>query len=318
MVKVFGLSSSDDSSSEDEVADRDAEGLPPSSVPPSTPAADSGGEGGGPGGIASAQPRRSGREPAHAHPSPLDRWQGRDHPVDGADIGLTFRVESATAPIEPAKRVLESAFTSCDESLIELRGKYRAARRILLLHEGRCVAALVGFAHEAESVLEVPLLGVEKGRRKQGLGTLLVAVAMQLSAKLKLAYFVVSATAEAHKFWLGLGLHHAGGACWSGGAAQTKAATEVCAAVRKLAQSDRLHQYGESTVLGRLVDEASMMANAMDRVGRASEQTRAEEIRPEEAERCAPRHTSHTSHTSRRSRRPHRVARCAGGWATRT
>ena len=184
MVKVFGLSSSDDSSSEDEVADRDAEGLPPSSVPPSTPAADSGGEGGGPGGIASAQPRRSGREPAHAHPSPLDRWQGRDHPVDGADSGLTFRVESATAPIEPAKRVLESAFTSCDESLIELRGKYRAARRILLLHEGRCVAALVGFAHEAESVLEVPLLGVEQGRRKQGLGTLLVAVAMQLSAKL--------------------------------------------------------------------------------------------------------------------------------------
>ena len=315
MVKVFGLSSSDDSSSEDEVADRDAEGLPPSSVPPSTPAADSGGEGGGPGGIASAQPRRSGREPAHAHPSPLDRWQGRDHPVDGADSGLTFRVESATAPIEPAKRVLKSAFASCDESLIELRGKYRAARRILLLHEGRCVAALVGFAHEAESVLEVPLLGVEQGRRKQGLGTLLVAVAMQLSAKLKLAYFVVSATDEAHKFWLGLGLHHAFGSCWSGGVAQTKAATEVCAAVRKLAQSDRLHQYGESTVLGRLVDEASMMANAMDRVGRASEQTRAEEIRPEEAERCAPRHTSHTSH---RSRRHHRVARCAGGWATPT
>ena len=41
-VMVFGLSSSDGSSSEDEVADRDAEVLPPSSIPPSTPAADSG------------------------------------------------------------------------------------------------------------------------------------------------------------------------------------------------------------------------------------------------------------------------------------
>ena len=287
---VFGLSSSDGSSSEDEVADRDAEVLPPSSIPPSTPAADSGGVGtnqaaGGPG--ASSQPRRSGREPALVAPSPLDRWQGSDHPVDGADSELTFRVESASAPIEPAKRVLKSAFASCDENLIELRGDYRAARRILLLREGRCVAALVCFAHEVESVLEVPLLGVEQGRRKQGLGTLLVAVAMQLSARLGLAYFVVSATDEARKFWLGLGLHHAAakiGPCWGGGVAQ--AAPEVGAAVRVLAQSGRLHQYGESTVLGRLVDQDSMLRDALARVGRAGDQTHAEEIDAAEAERC--------------------------------
>ena len=287
---VFGLSSSDGSSSEDEVADRDAEVLPPSSIPPSTPAADSGEVGtnqaaGGPG--ASSQPRRSGREPALVAPSPLDRWQGSDHPVDGADSELTFRVESASAPIEPAKRVLKSAFASCDENLIELRGDYRAARRILLLREGRCVAALVCFAHEVESVLEVPLLGVEQGRRKQGLGTLLVAVAMQLSTELKLAYFVVSATDEARKFWLGLGLHHAAakiGPCWGGGVAQ--AAPEVGAAVRVLAQSGRLHQYGESTVLGRLVDQDSMLRDALARVGRAGDQTHAEEIDAAEAERC--------------------------------
>ena len=281
-MMVFGLSSSDGSSSEDEVADREV--LPPSSISPSTPAppaADSGGAGGG----ASSQPRRSGREPAPAHPSPLDRWQGSDHPVDGANSKLTFRVESASAPIEPAKRVLKSAFASCDDNLIELRGEYRAARRILLLHEGRCVAALVGFAHEAESVLEVPLLGVEQGRRKQGLGTLLVAVAMQLSAKLRLTYFVVSATDEARKFWYCLGLDLAGGkigSCWGGG--EAKAVSEVREAVRVLSQSGKLHQYGESTVLGRLVDQDSMLRNALDRM--AADQTPAEEIGAEEAERC--------------------------------
>ena len=207
-----------------------------------------------------SQPRRSGREPPLAPITPLDCWQGRNYPVEGtsSDLQLTFRVESASAPIEPAKRVLKSAFAMCNDNLIALRGDYRDARRILLLRGGQCVAVLVGFVHMSESVLEVPVLGVEVGHRKQGLGTLLVAIAMQLAAQLSLSYFVVSAADEAMKFWLRLGLQKTG---------------LIAQAITALRQSGRLHPSGGCTVLGRRVEADAMLRGALAWLGRAVKQS---------------------------------------------
>ena len=106
-------------------------------------------------------------------------------------------------------RVLKGAFANCDENMMMLRGQYKEARRFLLLREERVVAVAVAFAHDAQGVLEVPMLGVANGQRHQGHGTLLVAIAMQLAAAVRLTHLVVSATKEAERFWLARRAHSA-------------------------------------------------------------------------------------------------------------
>lgn len=205
------------------------------------------------------------------------------HPcqVDGADcLPLAYRVENGTICSEEGTRVLKSAFANCDENMMMLRGQYKEARRFILLREERVVAVAVAFAHYAQGVLEVPMLGVANGQRHQGHGTLLVAIAMQLAAAVRLTHLVVSATKEAERFWLARGLHI--------GTNRGTHSDEVGAVIRRLRAHDLLHAGEGTTVMGRRVDPAcaeSALRQALQRIRSPAPQ--AEEIGAEEAElRC--------------------------------
>jgi len=209
-----------------------------------------------------ASPRRSSRDTSAA--TLLDQFVDQlFHVEEAADLDLRYRVGGADVGGDAASRVLRQAFQQADENIIHLRAQYKTHRRIVLLRAGEPVAVAVAVAHpEPLHVLEVPMLGVGKGLRKQGHGSLLVAIAMQLAAQLGLGYLVISATAEAGQFWLRQGLHNH---------RDPRMSDACCAATRKLISSGRFHQSGESTVMSRpIATGGGAMADALRRIRRTA------------------------------------------------
>ena len=212
-----------------------------------------------------ASPRRSSRDTSTGR-EPLDQFAtGEVFQVEqAADLDLCYQVGGADVGGDAASRVLRSAFQQADENIIHLRAQYKSHRRIVLLRAGEPVAVAVAVAHPGPlNVLEVPMLGVGKGLRKQGHGSLLVAIAMQLAAQLGLEYLVISATDEAGQFWLRQGLHNY---------RDHKMSDACSAATRRLLASGRFQQSGESTVMSRPIatGDDGAMREALRRIRRAA------------------------------------------------
>ena len=130
-----------------------------------------------------ADVRRSGR--ATVKESMLDAFAERgEQPVAGM-AGLTWLVGGADAGGAAAEKVMRSAFTVLDDNMINLRSQYAQARRFVLCKEGVPVAAAVAEAHADQATLEVPILAAAKTQRQKGHGSLLVALLIEVAARLR-------------------------------------------------------------------------------------------------------------------------------------
>ena len=168
-----------------------------------------------------ADVRRSGR--ATVKESLLDAFTERGEQPVANMAGMTWLVGGAEAGGAAAEKVMRSAFTVLDDNLVNLRAQYAQARRFVLCREGIPVAAAVAEAHADHATLEVPILAAAKTQRQKGHGSLLVALLIEVAARLRLETLVVASTPEAMSFWVRQGMH-----------TLAASSAQVCATVRDL------------------------------------------------------------------------------------
>ena len=100
-----------------------------------------------------------------------------------------------------AKRILQSF--DLDDDLLRLRRAYAAARRVVLFNGEDAVAAAIVEVHQG--VLLAPILATARAYRRQGFGSVMVALLRKLGRQLGLGTLLVASTGAAVSFWLRAG-----------------------------------------------------------------------------------------------------------------